>query len=158
MHPATRPRPPRVPHSGCPHPPAVGALHSSEVGIPVPPQWAPQELHPVWCFRVSGGSLSSQDAPLGTRRHHRTGPLPSLSYPKIGQGSVESFGDQEPGRESRRWSPGSGRMEQPGRVGCGAGGHWVRRGPSGVSSLCRARLAPLGRKDTEVMRDPLGPR
>ena len=102
--------------------------------------------------------MSSQDAPLGTRRHHRTGPLPSLSYPKIGQGSVESFGDQEPGRESRRWSPGSGRMEQPARVECGAGGHWVRRGPSGVSSLCRARLAPLGRKDTEVMRDPLGPR
>lgn len=27
-----------------------------------------------------------------------------------------------------------------------------------VSPVTRARLAPLGRKDTEVMRDPLGPR
>lgn len=40
----------------------------------------------------------------------------------------------------------------------GRGPLWVRRGPSGVSSLCRARLAPLGQKDTEVMRDPQGPR
>lgn len=38
----------------------------------------------------------------------------------------------------------------------GRGPRRVRGGPSAVSSLCRARLAPLGRKDTEVMRGPQG--
>lgn len=119
VHPATRPRPSRV-----------------------PPQWVPQELHPVWCFHVSGSSLSSQDALLGTRRHHHTGPLPSLSCPKIGQGSVESLGDQEPGRKGRRWPPGSGRMEQPARVGCGAGGHCGSEGAHRVCPLPAGRGWP----------------
>lgn len=112
------------------------------VGTPIPPQWVPQELHPVWCFHVSGSSLSYQNALLGTRRHHHTGPLPSLSCPKIGQRSVESLGDQEPGRKGRRWPLGSGRMEQPARVGCGAGGHCGSEGAHWVCPLSAGRGWP----------------
>ena len=130
----------RPPGLACPRPAAVGTPTAPAVGTPIPLQWAPPPpavgapgTPPSLVFPRLRQFLEFPGCTTGDQEAspHRATPVPFLFRDRSGVCAV--LGGQEPGREGRRWPPGSGRMEQPARVGCGARGHG---GSEGAHRLC----------------------
>lgn len=155
----------------CTRPPGLACPRPAAVGTPIPPQWAPpspcsgrphplqwvpQELHPVWCFHVSGSSLSSQDALLGTRKHHHTGPLPSLSCSEIGQGSVQSLGAKSLDGKAGGGPQGVAGWSSQQGWGVGPGATEGQKGPIGCVLSLQGEAGPIGPKGYRGDEGPPG--